>query len=71
MGCFDEVIIRCPVCRHTVTEQTKAGACSMSVYCLEEAPPDIVVDFDDYSTECQQCGHLIRVKVLQPQVIVL
>ena len=71
MGCFDEVTIRCPECGHHTLEQSKAGDCSMLVYCLEDAPAEIKVDLNGERIECEKCGYVMRIKVFEPQVVVL
>jgi len=70
MGCFDEITIRCPKCGYHVLEQSKAGDCTMSMYRLEEAPTAILADLDDKQIQCSDCGYILHIHVLKPQVIV-
>ncbi len=70
MGCFDEVTFRCPKCGAVTIQQTKAGDCSMSMYALEEAPPEIVAALAHDAVYCEKCDYLIHFTLItKPKAI--
>jgi len=64
MGCFDEVIIRCPKCCEEIEIQSKAGDCSMCRYNVHEAPVEILGGLNGETFECKNCEHVFTAKVI-------
>jgi len=67
MSCFDTLLIRCPTCKQEHEEQTKAGACQMKVYRLDDRkiPLSIVGSVVGWSMICQNCEARFTVKCVQ------
>jgi phage FluMu protein Com len=63
MGMFDSVFVSCPNCGHVVEFQSKAGACNLSAYTVDNVPLKILADIDGESKVCPKCQHVIRVTV--------
>ena len=62
MGCYNTIIIRCPVCHEKLQWQTKSGDCSLSTYELHEAPiADLGAIVGD--TALCECGRILSVHV--------
>jgi len=70
MGCFDEVTIRCPACGQIIMEQTKAGDCTMSVYALEDAPPEILADLVGETIVCSECDYVIHFTMITKPLVI-
>lgn len=67
MGMFDSVYVACPRCGASTEFQSKAGECSLSIYSLDQAPPEILTDLYergdvDIGERCPKCGHHFWVK---------
>jgi DNA-directed RNA polymerase subunit RPC12/RpoP len=58
MGIYDTVVVRCPKCGAEVEFQSKAGPCSLNVYSMYEAPPEVQVDISGRPQVCE-CGHRV------------
>ncbi len=57
MGCFDTVLIPCPVCGVKEKVQSKSGDCSLANYEIGEVPNDVLKDvFDQAPFVCTHCG---------------
>lgn len=64
MGCFDSVMIPCPMCKHDSEFQSKGGDCIQSYYTLENAPDNVLSDIDRHSPNtCFNCGTVFGVNV--------
>ena len=62
MGCYDTVLVRCPVCGDMGYFQSKGGECTMTDYPLENVPPDVLSDVNRHSPhECGCCGTFYEV----------
>lgn len=63
MGMFDSVYVPCPACTKPVEFQSKAGECSLTIYRLDNAPPEILADlYGQFGERCPDCGHIITVE---------
>lgn len=63
MGMFDSVYVPCPRCTKPTEFQSKAGECSLTIYRLDQAPPEILADLYAQSGErCPECDHYFRVQ---------
>ena len=61
MGMFDYVIVRCPKCANKIEFQSKGGECRLTTYTLANAPLNVVVDLEDRSERCDECGEDVSV----------
>lgn len=66
MGMYNSLYVQCPQCNHRIEFQSKAGNCSLDRYKLQNCPPEIALDLDRESKECDHCGSVV---VLHSQVI--
>lgn len=56
MGCYDEVVIKCPACGALHTVQSKAGSCKLTKYAQSKVPHAVAFSIAKYYTlECS-CG---------------
>lgn len=63
MGMFDSVYIDCE-CGNAIELQSKAGACNLESYRLEEAPPQILGDLAGQIAVCEKCNTSYRIGVI-------
>lgn len=63
MGMFDTLVMTCPHCKETTTEQSKSGPCSLSNYCPEDAPASILEDLSESTLFCEKCSEPFHLKV--------
>ena len=67
MGCFDTLCFQCPSCAEIISEQSKAGECSLSSYSLENAPLNIIADINYYGKKgqlyCEHCKVQLELEV--------
>lgn len=64
MGCFDTVIVPCPVCGTKSEFQSKSGLCLLATYELADAPADVLEDVNRHAPNtCEKCGTQYGVKV--------
>jgi len=66
MGCYDTVIVPCPLCGRGYGAQSKGGECELATYTIENAPGDVVSDINRHAPfECE-CGaeFVVRVQYL-------
>jgi hypothetical protein len=57
MGCFDTVMVPCPVCRKRIGFQSKSGPCDLAVYQYEDAPADVLEDVNRHAPyTCDECS---------------
>lgn len=56
MGTPDVVSGKCPSCGQKVFFQTKSGPNNMSVFYLETAPKDVMLDVNRHSPVVCKCG---------------
>lgn len=62
MGCFDSVMVPCPVCLTRMEFQSKGGPCLLDVFELEDAPADVMSNVNRHSPhKCPGCGNQISV----------
>ena len=63
MGCFDNVLVRCPTCGTPSEFQSKGGDCLLRVYRLENCPDDVLSDVNRHApNQCEQCNTSFRVE---------
>lgn len=67
MGMFDSIFVPCPRCNASTEFQSKAGECSLTIYTLDIAPPEILQDLYErgdcmLGERCPKCSHLFWVK---------
>lgn len=55
MGCFDEVVFKCPNCGTVLRAQSKAGECHLNAYLAQSVPAAIAVDVDGDIETCPEC----------------
>lgn len=71
MGMFDSVYVKCPDCEQEVEIQSKAGACILSSYTLDNAPPEILLDIANDTVWCKnEHTFYIRTQVISHASIV-
>lgn len=67
MGMFDTLHFQCPKCGGTVSEQSKAGKCSLVDYGLADAPLLIIADINDEGNAgrlfCDHCEVSLELEV--------
>jgi predicted nucleic acid-binding Zn ribbon protein len=64
MGMFDSVMVPCPECGTKSEFQSKSGDCLLSVYELDNCPPDVMQNVNRHSPNtCEKCGTVYAVKV--------
>lgn len=64
MGMFDIVTLKCPECNVINEEQSKSGSCNLITYDIYDAPLALLADLQDCSPiECENCGHIITIRV--------
>lgn len=56
MGCYNTVAWLCPRCGERVSEQSKAGSCSLSLNTPQEAEIADVVEIANKPVTCPGCG---------------
>ena len=61
MGTPDTVRGKCPSCGQKVFFQTKSGPNNMSVFPLETAPEDVMLDVNRHSPIMCECGESLVV----------
>lgn len=61
---FDRVWIRCPACQAEIEFQSKAGACHLSDFRIDDAPLEVLADIkgNKEARSCK-CGARVRVVV--------
>lgn len=63
MGCFDNVLVRCPTCGTPSEFKSKGEDCLLRVYRLENCPDDVLADVNRHApNQCEQCNTSCRVK---------
>ena len=62
MGCYDTVFGRCPTCNARFEVQSKAGACNLEKYFVEDTPIEIAFDLEGRTIECV-CGQTIQLSL--------
>lgn len=65
MGMFDSVFARCPKCGEEVKFQSKAGACQLQRYSMNNVPLEIAQDLVGAVQSCQ-CGEMLKLAVARP-----
>lgn len=61
---FDIVRVPCPKCGALNESQSKGGDCTLTIYDLDNAPPEILADLSRYGTQtCDECGASFRIMV--------
>lgn len=64
MGCFDTVMVPCPICGAHSEFQSKGGDCLLRTYNLEDAPADVLSDVNRHApNQCEKCGIWFQVVV--------
>ena len=67
MGTFDTIILKCPECKETFEEQSKAGECILDTYTEKDAPLCIISDINKYSKRgmlfCPNCSVRLHLRV--------
>lgn len=64
MGMFDSVMVPCPKCHTKAEFQSKSGDCTLAVYELQEAPPEVLGDVNRHApATCGNCGTVFAVAV--------
>lgn len=71
MGCYDTVIVNCPVCNEEHYFQSKSGNCFLDEFRLEDCPYDVLVDVNRHSPYECDCGNHILVDIDEKRVITL
>lgn len=71
MGMYDEVVFTCPKCDGHITEQSKAGACSLVTYQSDDVPTQIAVDLNGETVWCQNCGANFKIRAFVPMKVSL
>lgn len=56
MGCYDTVMAPCPQCGTKAEFQSKAGACELDTFEMNDAPPKILLDIEGDRATCEKCG---------------
>jgi hypothetical protein len=63
MGCYNEIIFKCPNCNSFIEEQSKGGDCSLSTYAASEAPLADIAYLEDNKVFCSSCKKRFIVKI--------
>ena len=70
MGMFNSIIAACE-CGERLEFQSKSGPCECSVYELEQAPNDVMVDANRHSPRHCMCGNWLMIDVANRKVVVV
>lgn len=64
MGMFDSIMVPCPKCGEKTEAQSKSGDCTLAIYELNNAPPDVMGDVNRHAPfTCHNCGAVFRVNL--------
>lgn len=63
MGMFDSVFANCPSCGTQMEFQSKADACLLRSYRVEEVPLNIAVDLNGEKLCCDMCGTAVTLRI--------
>lgn len=70
MGVYDTIRIKCPICKSEYFAQTKGGECEMTLYELEDTPPDVLSDANRHAPyDCSKCGSYFEVDIQKRETV--
>ena len=65
MGVYDTVYVPCPNCGEPYEAQSKSGDCTLAIYTLDDAPPDVLAGVNRHAPfVCDECGEVFKVELV-------